>query len=251
MLATRIIPCLDVYRGNVVKGVKFNNIKKAGDPIKLAKFYNEQNADEIVFLDIGASYESRDTLLNVVKQVSNEVFIPLTVGGGIRTVENIQKALHSGADKVSICTSAILNPQLIYEGASIFGSQCIVLSIDAKRYQNSWRAYTHGGRNDSGLDAIEWAKRGEELGAGEILLNSIDMDGTKTGYDIELIRKVSESVKIPVIASGGAGELSHMLKAIVDGKADAVLVASLLHYVEYTIYDIKKYLDENGVVVQW
>jgi cyclase len=251
MLATRIIPCLDVYRGNVVKGVKFNNIKKAGDPIKLAKFYNEQNADEIVFLDIGASYESRDTLLNVVKQVSNEVFIPLTVGGGIRTVEDIQKALHSGADKVSICTSAILNPQLIYEGASIFGSQCIVLSIDAKRYQNSWRAYTHGGRNDSGLDAIEWAKRGEELGAGEILLNSIDMDGTKTGYDIELIRKVSESVKIPVIASGGAGELSHMLKAIVDGKADAVLVASLLHYVEYTIYDIKKYLDENGVVVQW
>lgn len=251
MLATRIIPCLDVYRGDVVKGVKFNNIRKAGDPVELARFYNEQNADEIVFLDIGASYESRDTLLNVVKQVSEEVFIPLTVGGGIRTVKDMQKALHSGADKVAICTSAISNPQLIYDGASTFGSQCIVLSIDAKRYQKGWRAYTHGGRNDSGLDVVEWAKRGEQLGAGEILLNSIDMDGTKTGYDIELIRKVSESVKIPVIASGGAGELNHMLKAIVDGKADAVLVASLLHYAEYTIYNIKKYLHENGVVVRW
>ncbi len=251
MLATRIIPCLDVYGGNVVKGVKFNNIKNAGDPVELAKFYNEQNADEIVFLDIGASYESRKTIIDVVKQVSREVFIPLTVGGGIRTVEDMRNVFHCGADKVAICTSAILNPRLIYDGASIFGSQCIVLSIDAKRHGKSWCAYTYGGRNNSGLDVIKWAKKGEQLGAGEILLNSIDMDGTKTGYDIELIRKVSLSVKIPVIASGGAGKLDHMLKAIIDGKADAVLLASLLHYAEYTIYDIKKYLQENGVVVRW
>jgi len=251
MLATRIIPCLDVNDGQVVKGVKFNDIKNAGDPVKLAKFYNDQNADEIVFLDIGASHESRETMTSVVRQVSKEVFIPLTVGGGIRTVEDMRKVLHCGADKVAICTSAILNPKLICDGAAIFGSQCIVLSIDAKRHGEIWYAYTHGGRHNSGLDVIKWARRGEQLGAGEILLNSIDMDGTKTGYDLELIRKVSQSVRIPVIASGGAGTLNHILEAIVEGKADAVLLASLLHYGEYTIHNIKQYLQENGVVIRW
>ncbi len=251
MLATRIIPCLDVDKGHVVKGIKFKKIRNAGDPVELAKFYNDQNADEIIFLDIGASHESRETMLDVVKQVSRQVFIPLTVGGGIRTIEDMKRALHCGADKVAICTAAIKNPELISEGAAIFGSQCIVLSIDAKRQGDGWYAYTHGGRQNSELDVIKWARRGEKLGAGEILLNSIDMDGTKSGYDLELTRKVSLSVRIPVIASGGAGTLSHILEAVVAGKADAVLLASLLHYGEYTIYKIKKYLQENEVIVRW
>jgi cyclase len=251
MLAKRIIPCLDVDDGRVVKGIKFKEIRDAGDPVELARFYNEQGADELVFLDIGASYKSRETLIEVVTQVSKEVFIPLTVGGGIRSVEDMRKILMAGADKVAMCTSAIKNPNLLSEGARIFGSQCIVLSLDVKREGKTWHAYTHGGRNDSGIDGIDWAIEGEKLGAGEILLNSIDMDGTQQGYDLELNARVSESVRIPVIASGGAGNIQHMVEAITLGKADAVLLASLVHFGDYTIPEIKKYLQEKGVIVRW
>ena len=251
MLAKRIIPCLDVDDGRVVKGVKFQEIRDAGDPVELSRFYNEQSADELVFLDIGASYKSRETLIDVVRQVSAQVFIPLTVGGGIRSVEDMRNLLLAGADKVAMCTSAIKNPQLLSEGAEIFGAQCIVLSIDAKRVGSAWHAFTHGGRNDSGLDAVAWAKRGAELGAGEILLNSIDQDGTQQGYDLELNARVSELVGIPVIASGGAGNIQHMVEAITLGKADAVLLASLVHFGDYTISQIKTYMQEKGVVVRW
>ena len=251
MLAKRIIPCLDVDDGRVVKGVKFQEIRDAGDPVELSRFYNEQGADELVFLDIGASYKSRETLIDVVRQVSAQVFIPLTVGGGIRSVEDMRNLLLAGADKVAMCTSAIKNPNLLSEGAEIFGAQCIVLSIDAKRVGSTWHAFTHGGRNDSGLDAVEWAKRGAELGAGEILLNSIDQDGTQQGYDLELNARVSELVGIPVIASGGAGNIQHMVEAITLGKADAVLLASLVHFGDYTIPQIKTYMREQGVVVRW
>jgi cyclase len=250
MLATRIIPCLDVDFGRVVKGIKFKELDNVGDPVEMAKEYNKQGADELTFLDIGASYKSREILIGVVEKVSEEVFIPLTVGGGLRSTEDMRKALNSGADKVAICTSAIENPALITEGANIFGSQCIVLSVDAKRHNGSWYAYTHGGRNNSGIDAIKWAKEGEKLGAGEILLNSIDKDGTKEGYDLELTAKISESVKIPVIASGGAGNPQQMVDAVKVGKADAVLLASLLHYGEYTIKDIKKYLEKKEICVR-
>lgn len=251
MLAKRIIPCLDVDDGRVVKGVKFQEIRDAGDPVELSRFYNEQGADELVFLDIGASYKSRETLIDVVRQVSAQVFIPLTVGGGVRSVEDMRNMLLAGADKVAMCTSAIKNPNLLSEGAEIFGAQCIVLSIDAKRVGSTWHAFTHGGRNDSGLDAVAWAKRGAELGAGEILLNSIDQDGTQQGYDLELNARVSELVGIPVIASGGAGNIQHMVEAITLGKADAVLLASLVHFGDYTIPQIKTYMREQGVVVRW
>ncbi|MCP4399944.1 MAG: imidazole glycerol phosphate synthase subunit HisF [bacterium] len=251
MLAKRIIPCLDVDDGRVVKGIKFKEIRDAGDPVELARFYNEQGADELVFLDIGASYKSRETLIDVVRQVSNEVFIPLTVGGGIRSTDDMRNLLLAGADKVAMCTSAIKNPTLMSEGAEIFGSQCIVLSIDAKKTGDTWHAYTHGGRNDSGLDAIEWAKKGEELGCGEILLNSIDMDGTQQGYDLKLNALVSEQAGIPVIASGGAGNIQHMVEAITAGKADAVLLASLVHFGDYTIPEIKDYMRGKGVIVRW
>lgn len=251
MLAKRIIPCLDVDDGRVVKGVKFQEIRDAGDPVELSRFYNEQGADELVFLDIGASYKSRETLIDVVRQVSAQVFIPLTVGGGVRSVEDMRNMLLAGADKVAMCTSAIKNPNLLSEGAEIFGAQCIVLSIDAKRVGSAWHAFTHGGRNDSGLDAVAWAKRGAELGAGEILLNSIDQDGTQQGYDLELNARVSELVGIPVIASGGAGNIQHMVEAITLGKADAVLLASLVHFGDYTISQIKTYMQEKGVVVRW
>jgi len=250
MLAARVIPCLDVDEGRVVKGVKFKDIRDAGDPVELARSYNLQKADEIVFLDIGASYKSRDIMVDVVRRVSREVFIPLSVGGGLRSVDDMRKVLNAGADKVALCTSAIENPKLISEGAKAFGSQCIVLSVDAKRTGNGWQAYTHGGRNDSGLDAVEWAVRGEKLGAGEILLNSMDRDGTREGYDIELTKKVVESVNIPVIASGGAGTIVQMAEAIRLGKADAVLLASLLHYGELTIPKIKRELKKLGVVVR-
>ncbi len=250
MLATRIIPCLDVDFGRVVKGIKFKELDNVGDPVKMAKEYNAQGADELTFLDIGASYKSREILIGVVEKVSEEVFIPLTVGGGLRSTEDMRKALTSGADKVAICTSAIEKPSLITEGAIIFGSQCIVLSIDAKRHNGSWYAYTHGGRNNSGIYAIEWAKEGEKLGAGEILLNSIDKDGTKEGYDLELTAEISESVNIPVIASGGAGNPQQMVDAVKVGKADAVLLASLLHYGEYTIKDIKEYLKGKEISVR-
>ncbi|RQW02428.1 imidazole glycerol phosphate synthase subunit HisF [candidate division KSB1 bacterium] len=250
MLVTRIIPCLDVEDGRVVKGIKFKNIKDAGDPVELAALYNQQGADELTFLDIGASYRSREIMIEVVDKVSSQVFIPLTVGGGIREVGDMRRILNAGADKVAICTAAIKNPSLISEGAEKFGSQCIVLSIDAKRDGDSWSAYINGGRVNSGIDALKWTKQGEQMGAGEILLNSIDMDGTKQGYDLELNRTVSELVNIPLIASGGAGTLEQMLDAIVLGKADAVLLASLLHYGEYRISDIKNYLKDKGVTIR-
>ena len=251
MLAIRIIPCLDVEKGRVVKGIKFKEIRDAGDPAILAKAYNDQGADELSFLDITASHESRNIMITVVEKVSKQVFIPLTVGGGLRSVEDIRQVLNAGADKAAICTAALKNPDLIAKSAEAFGSQCIVLSVDAKRANSSWHAFTHGGRYDTGVDVLEWVKQAEKLGAGEVLLNSIDADGTKQGYDLELTRKVSEAVNIPVIASGGAGNPKQMLDAIIQGKADAVLLASILHYGEYTIKDIKQYLEENGVVVRW
>lgn len=250
MLATRIIPCLDVDEGRVVKGVQFQDLVDAGDPVALARHYNDQHADELVFLDIGASHKSQQTMLDVVERVSREVFIPLTVGGGIRTVADMHNALHAGADKVAMCTSAIQRPELLTEGARRFGAQCMVLSIDAKRHGDTWYAYTHGGRRKTDVDAIEWARRGMELGAGEILLNSIDMDGTRAGYDLELTRRVGEAVTIPVIASGGAGTLDQIADAATKGRADAVLLASLLHYGEYTIDDIKRHLAQKGVTVR-
>lgn len=251
MLATRIIPCLDVDDGAVVKGVRFQQLRIAGDPVELAVRYNEQGADELTFLDIGASPKSRDILIEMVKSVSEQVFIPLTVGGGVRSVEDMRVIMNAGADKVALCTSAIQNPSLISEGARSFGSQCIVLSIDAKKHMKTWHAFTHGGRYDSGLDAVAWARQGAELGAGEILLNSMDRDGTKKGYDNELTRTISTSVSIPVIASGGAGTLEQMVDAVHVGKADALLLASLLHYGEYTIEEIKKYLANREVRVRW
>ncbi len=251
MLAKRIIPCLDIDNGRVVKGLKFKDIKDAGSPEELAKYYNDEGADELVFLDIGASYKSRNILLDVVEKVSSQVFIPLTVGGGIRTVDDIRMVLNAGADKVSMCTSALKNPDLISEGAKIFGSQCIVLSIDAKKHGDRWYAYAYGGRENTNIDAIEWAKRATELGAGEILLNSIDQDGTKEGYDLELTSIISESVNVPVIASGGGGTLEQILQGIKEGKADAVLLASVLHFKELSIREIKEYLNKNGVIVRW
>jgi len=250
-LSIRIIPCLDVDNGRVVKGIQFKDIQDAGDPVQLAKRYNQAGADEITFLDIGATHKSRQTLLNIVTQVSREVFVPLTVGGGIAGVDHMRSALKSGADKVSICSAALRNPQLITDGARIFGSQCIVLSIDAGRVGNQWHAFLRGGREDSGIDALEWAKQGEALGAGEILLNSIDRDGTQAGYDLELTRLVSESVNIPVIGSGGAGSMEHMVQVVEEGKADAVLLASLLHHQQLELQDIKQYLNKKGVNVRW
>lgn len=250
MLAKRIIPCLDVDEGRVVKGIKFTDLKDAGDPVELARLYNTQGADELTFLDIGASYQSRDIMIEVVREVARQVFIPLTVGGGIRNIADMRRILKAGADKVAVCTAALKNPRLISEGANMFGSQCIVLSIDAKRRNDSWTCFQNGGRDDAGVDALEWAVAGQGHGAGEILLNSIDMDGTKQGYDLDLNRSVSEAAGIPVIASGGAGTLEQMYEAIDAGKADAVLLASLLHYGEYTISDIKQYLKEKGVHVR-
>lgn len=250
MLTVRVIPCLDVIDGNVVKGTKFKKIRYAGDPVELARLYNEQEADEIIFLDIGATYRSRKIMIDVVEKVSKAVFVPLTVGGGIQSVQDMRNLLQAGADKISICSAALQNPKIISDGARIFGSQCIVLSIDAKKVGASWHAFVKGGREDSGVDVLEWAKKGEELGAGEILLNSIDMDGTKAGYDLELTRKVSENVSIPVIASGGAGKLDQIFDAIKIGKADAVLIASLLHYRDYTVRDIKLYLKKKGIEIR-
>ena len=250
MLAIRIIPCLDVEEGRVVKGIKFKDLRDVGDPVELAGDYNDQGADELTFLDIGASYKSKELMIDVVQKVSRKVFIPLTVGGGIRSIGDMRMALKAGADKVAICTSALNDPSLISKGAEAFGSQCIVLSVDAKKHGESWHAYTHGGRRDTGIDAVEWAKKGEELGAGEILLNSMDMDGTKKGYDLELTKKVSELLEIPVIASGGAGNLEQIYEAVALGKGDAVLLASLLHYGECTIQEIKDYLKKKGVPVR-
>lgn len=250
MLAKRIIPCLDVDRGRVVKGVKFQNLVDAGDPVEVAKVYEEEGADELVFLDISASAEGRKIMLDVVKRVAEEVFMPFTVGGGVSSLEDIRKLLESGADKVSINTSAVKNPSLIYEGAKRFGSQCIVVAIDAKRKANGWEVYIHGGRTPTGLDAVEWAKRVESLGAGEILLTSMDKDGTKQGYDIELTRAVSQAVRIPVIASGGAGSLEHFYEVFSKTDADAALAASLFHFREISIRELKEYLAVRGVSVR-
>lgn len=275
MLAKRIIPCLDVREGRVVKGVKFVNIRDAGDPVENAKFYDEQGADELVFLDITASHEKRNIILDVVMRTADEVFLPLTVGGGVRNLEDIRELLKAGCDKVAINTSAVHNPDFIRQAAERFGSQCIVVAIDAKRcngassappewikshsdpqsllppvQSRSWEVYTHGGRHPKGLDAIKWAGYMEELGAGEILLTSMDRDGTKDGYDIELTRSVSEAVSIPVIASGGVGTLEHLYEGLALGKADAALAASIFHYREYSIEEAKDYLRSKDITVR-
>lgn len=252
MLAKRIIPCLDVTGGRVVKGTNFVNLRDAGDPVELASFYDREGADELVFLDITASSDGRATMLDVVRRTAEEAFIPFTVGGGIRTIEDIRVMLAAGADKVSVNTAAVQNPQLISEGARKFGTQCIVLAVDAKRRTEAggWEVYIHGGRTPTGIDALEWIKRAEELGAGEILLTSMDGDGTKDGYDIELTRAVAELVNVPVIASGGVGNLEHIREGLVEGKADAALAASIFHFGEYSVNDAKEYLKERGVVVR-
>ncbi|NWF94307.1 MAG: imidazole glycerol phosphate synthase subunit HisF [Syntrophaceae bacterium] len=250
MLAKRIIPCLDVKNGRVVKGTQFVDLKDAGDPVENAKAYDQQGADEIAFLDITASYEERDNLIEIVRRTAEEIFIPLTVGGGVRTLEDIRKLLKAGADKVSINTAAVKDPQFVKKASKRFGSQCIVIAIDAKRRDGGWEVYTHGGRTPTGIDAVLWAKRMEEMGAGEILLTSMDRDGTKDGYDIELTRTISEQVGIPVIASGGVGTPEHLYEGLVLGRADAVLAASIFHYREYTIAQVKTYLREKGVIVR-
>ena len=251
MFARRIIPCLDIDRGRVVKGVKFVSLKDAGDPVSCAKAYDQQKADELVFLDITASHEKRRTMIEVAEKVASTIFIPFTVGGGISNVQDIRELLATGCDKVSINTSAIKNPRFILETSKRFGSQCIVVAIDAKREaKDRWGVYTHGGRNPAGLDAIQWAKKAEKLGAGEILLTSMDCDGTKDGYDLELTRRVSESVRIPVIASGGAGNLNHLYEAFSTGKADACLAASIFHFGEFTIPETKAFLRAKGIPVR-
>lgn len=252
MYAKRIIPCLDVNRGRVVKGVNFVNLIDAGDPVECAAVYDKAGADELVFLDITASSDARNTVVDMVQAVAKRVFIPFTVGGGIRTVEDFRTILNAGADKVSVNSAAVKNPQLIKDAAQRFGSQCVVVAIDAKRKEdgNGWEVYLNGGRVPTGIDAVQWAKQAEALGAGEILLTSMDCDGTKAGYDLPLTRAVSESVKIPVIASGGAGTMEHFLDAFRDGKADAVLAASLFHFKEIEICELKKYLSENGESVR-
>jgi cyclase len=250
MLAKRIIPCLDVDKGRVVKGVKFQNLRDAGDPVEVAKGYEEQSADELVFLDITASAEERKIMIEVVQRVAETVFIPFTVGGGVSSLEDIRKLLSAGADKVSINTAAVKNPQLIYESAKRFGSQCIVVAIDAKRSERGWEVYIHGGRTPTGLDAVEWAKRVESLGAGEILLTSMDADGTKKGYDIELCRAVASAVSIPVIASGGAGTMEHFYEVFTQTNVDAALAASLFHFKEVSIPELKAYLKNKGVHVR-
>ena len=251
MFTKRIIPCLDVNGGRVVKGVNFVDLRDAGDPVEIAKAYDAAGADELVFLDITASCEARDTVVDMVRRVASCVFIPFTVGGGIRTVEDFRRLLREGADKISVNSAAIDRPELIHEAALKFGSQCVVLAIDAKRrLDGGWNIYKHGGRLDTGLDAVQWAKKGESLGAGEILLTSMDCDGTKAGYDIALTRVISEAVSIPVIASGGAGTLEHFHEALTEGGADAALAASLFHYKELEISQVKDYLAARGVSVR-
>ena len=268
MLTKRIIPCLDVDGGRVVKGVSFVELRDAGDPAELAAFYDQQGGDELVFLDITASSDSRDTMVDVVQRVSEQVFIPLTVGGGVRSVEDVRQMLKAGADKVGMNTAAVNNPELVKQGAAAFGNQCIVVAIDAKRVSSSeegpvledaglalddsskWQVYTHGGRTPVGLDAVKWAIRAVELGAGEILLTSMDEDGQLSGYDLDLTRAISEALPVPVIASGGAGELEHLYQALDQGKADAVLAASIFHFGTFTIDQAKEYLKGKGVPVR-
>jgi imidazole glycerol-phosphate synthase subunit HisF len=250
MLAKRIIPCLDMKEGRVVKGTRFVNLKDAGDPVEIAKMYDQQGADEVAFLDITASHEKRDILIDIVRRTAEAIFIPLTVGGGVKRLEDIRRLLKAGADKVSINTAAVKNPLFVERASQRFGSQCIVIAIDAKKKDRGWEVYTHGGRVPTGKDAVLWAKQMEELGAGEILLTSMDRDGTKDGYDIELTRKISEGVGIPVIASGGVGTLEHLYEGLVDGRASAVLAASIFHYGEFTVAQVKAYLKEKGVTVR-
>jgi len=252
MLKRRIIPCLDVTAGRVVKGVRFQDLRDAGDPVELAARYDAEGADELVFLDITASAEGRDTMVDVVRRTAREVFIPLTVGGGVRTPDDMYRLLRAGADKVSVNTAAVQNPELIRVCVQRFGSQCVVLAIDARRRADGggWEVYTHGGRKPTGLDAVAWARRGVELGAGEILLTSMDTDGTQSGYDLELLRAVVDAVPVPVIASGGAGTLEHLYQAVTIGGAHAVLAASIFHYGRYSIADAKRYLAECGVPVR-
>jgi cyclase len=260
-LAKRIIPCLDVDAGRVVKGVKFVNIRDAGDPVEIARRYDEEGADEITFLDITASADERATLLHVVEQVASQVFIPLTVGGGIRSVADIRRMLNAGADKVAINTAAVANPEFVREAAERFGSQCIVVAVDAKEVRGEelgvrrntsrltphWEVFTHGGRRATGIDAVAWCKKMSDYGAGEILLTSMDRDGTRNGFDLPLTRAVSEAVPVPVIASGGVGNLEHLAEGILQGKADAVLAASIFHFGEYTLQDAKRYMAERGI----
>ena len=251
MITKRIIPCLDVKGGRVVKGTNFVGLRDAGDPVELAATYDLEGADELVFLDITASVEERKAMLDVINRTAGEVFMPLTVGGGISTVDDIRNALRAGADKTSVNSAAVKNPQLIAEGAKLFGSQCIVLAIDARRCgENKWEVYVHGGRTPTGIDAVEWAKQGVALGAGEILLTSMDADGTKNGYDIPLTKAVSEAVNVPVIASGGAGKLEDFYKVLAEGGADAVLAASVFHYKTFTIQQVKEYLRDRGIEVR-
>ena len=254
-LAKRIIPCMDVDAGRVVKGVQFVDIRDAGDPVEIARRYDEEGADELTFLDITASSDQRETMVHVVEEVAGEVFIPLTVGGGIREVDDIQRMLNAGADKVGINTAAVFNPEFVRQAAERFGSQCIVVAIDAKRVNTEgepsrWQIFTHGGRKPTGIDAVEWAQRMVDYGAGEILLTSMDRDGTRDGFDLELTRAISEAVAVPVIASGGVGELEHLAEGVLEGKADAVLAASIFHFGEYTIGEAKQHMADRGIEVR-
>jgi imidazole glycerol-phosphate synthase subunit HisF len=253
MLAKRIIPCLDVDNGRVVKGVKFVDIRDAGDPVEVARRYDREGADELTFLDITASSDNRATMAHVVEQVAGQVFIPLTVGGGIRSLDDIRRMLNAGADKVSINTAAVFNPEFVREAAERFGSQCIVVAIDAKQVAEDpprWEIFTHGGRKPTGLDAVQWARKMVDYGAGEILLTSMDRDGTRAGFDLALTRAISEAVSVPVIASGGVGGLQHLAEGVTDGKADAVLAASIFHFAEHTIHEAKEYLAAQGIEVR-
>ncbi|KIO48568.1 imidazole glycerol phosphate synthase subunit HisF [Nitrosospira sp. NpAV] len=254
-LAKRIIPCLDVTNGRVVKGVNFIELRDAGDPVEISRRYDEQGADELTFLDITASSDNRDLILHIIEEVASQVFIPLTVGGGVRQVEDVRRLLNAGADKVSINTSAVQNPQLVADATGRYGSQCIVVAIDAKRVSGTddfpqWEVFTHGGRKATGLDVVEWAKRMQLLGAGEILLTSMDKDGTRNGFDLALTRAVSDAVDVPVIASGGVGNLHHLADGILQGHADAVLAASIFHYGEYSIRQAKAYMAQHGIEVR-
>lgn len=250
MLAKRIIPCLDVTAGRVVKGVNFIELKDAGDPVEIARRYNDAGADELTFLDITASSDDRDLILHIIEAVAEQVFIPLTVGGGVRKTEDVRRLLNAGADKVGINTAAVTNPQLVADASGYFGSQCIVVAIDAKRVDGHWEIFTHGGRKPTGLDAVEWAGKMEAMGAGELLLTSMDRDGTKSGFDLELTRAISDAVDIPIIASGGVGNLQHMVDGIKIGHADAVLAASIFHFGEYTVDEAKRYMQQQGIEVR-
>ena len=250
MLKNRIIPCLDVKNGRVVKGINFVDLKDAGDPVEQAKIYSDGGADEICFLDITASNENRDTIYDVVERTSKKCFVPLTVGGGVRSVEDINKLLNCGADKVSINTAAVQNPEVIIESSKKFGSQCIVVAIDAKKNENTWEVFTHGGRNNTGINAIEFAKKMEDFGAGELLITSMDRDGTQIGYDNDLISEIEKNVNIPIIASGGVGNLKHLEEGITKGHANALLAASIFHYGKYSILEVKNYLDSRKIPVR-